>query len=66
MILTKKATLEILETMPEKFSAQEFIDAIIIGKIKIAQQQVKDGDFLTEEEMDAEIQNWPKTAQTQP
>jgi predicted transcriptional regulator len=31
---------------------------IISEKIEIALQQIEDGDFLTEEEMDKEIDSW--------
>jgi predicted transcriptional regulator len=39
-----------------KLTAEEEI--ILLKKIDIAQQQIANGEFLTEEEMDAEIDSW--------
>jgi hypothetical protein len=59
MKLTKQWAYDILQTMPETFSANEFIDKIAISyKIAMAREEVRNGDFLTEEEMDATIQKW--------
>jgi hypothetical protein len=61
MILTKQWVYDVLDTMPEMFSANEFIDKIIISrKIEMAREEIKNGDFLNEEEMETEIKKWLK------
>lgn len=45
--------------MPRKFSTYEFIAPVILmQKIEIARDQFKNGDFLTEGELDREINGW--------
>ncbi len=45
--------------MPRKFSTYEFIAPVILmQKIEIARQQYKNGQFLTEDELDREINSW--------
>jgi len=61
MILTKQWVHEILETMPEIFSANEFIDKIIINyEIETAREEAKNGNFSSAEETEATIPKWLK------
>jgi hypothetical protein len=42
----------------ETFILTEDEEAILLKKIELAQEQLKNGQFLTEEELDKEIDNW--------
>jgi len=58
-MLTKDKVKELVNHMPETFSIDDLIEEImLLQKIEIARQQIKDGDFLTEEELDKEIDTW--------
>ena len=58
-MLTKDKVKGIVDHMPETFSADDLIEEIILfQKIEIARQQIKDGDFLTDEELSKEIDQW--------
>lgn len=58
-MLTKKKVKELVDHMPDTFSVDDIVEEIILlQKIEIARQQVRDGDFLTEEEFDKEIDSW--------
>jgi hypothetical protein len=58
-MLTKEKIHELVDHMPENFSTEDLIDEILLlQKIEAAQQQVKDGEFLTEEELDSEMDKW--------
>lgn len=58
-MVTKEWVLAVLEKMPEKFSADDFIKEIYLTKkIEIARQQFKEGDFLTDEQLAEEISKW--------
>jgi predicted transcriptional regulator len=37
-------------------------EILLLQKIEIAERQIANGEFLTEEEMDAEIESWGKTS----
>jgi hypothetical protein len=58
-MLNKEKVKECLVDMPGKFSAYELIDPVVLmQKIEIARQQYKNGQFLTEDELDREINSW--------
>lgn len=60
-MLTKNKVKELVDHMPETFSVDDIVEEIILlKKIEIARKQVQDGEFLTEEELDKEIEqrNW--------
>lgn len=58
-MLTRESIEKLVKQLPDKFSADEIIERIIIlQKVEIAQQQIANGEFLTEEEMDKEIDSW--------
>jgi hypothetical protein len=45
--------------MPETFSVDDIVGEIImLQKIEIARKQIQDGEFLTEDELDKEIDQW--------
>ncbi|MBW4888142.1 hypothetical protein KXQ82_00380 [Mucilaginibacter sp. HMF5004] len=58
-MLSKNKIHELIDHMPEDFSADELIEKIILlQKVEIGRQQIKDGESLTEEEMDKLIDSW--------
>ena len=59
VMLTKDKVKELIEHMPESFSVDDLVEKIILlQKIEMGKQQIKDGDSLTEEEMDRLIDSW--------
>lgn len=58
-MLTKEKVKELVNHMPETFSVDDLIEEVILlQKIERARQQVKDREFLTEEELDKEFDSW--------
>ncbi len=58
-MLTKEKMHDLVDHMPENFTVDQIIEEIILmQKIEIAREQFKNGEFLTEEEMDKEIDSW--------
>jgi len=58
-MLTKEKVKELVDHMPETFSVDDIVEEIILlQKIEMARRQVRDGDFLTEEELDKEVDQW--------
>ena len=58
-MLTKNKVKELVDHMPDTFSVDDLVEQIIIlQKIEIARKQIENGEFLTEEELDAEIEKW--------
>ena len=58
-MLTKEKMHELVDHMPEKFSVDEIFEQILLlQKIEAARKQIKEGDFLTEEELDKEVDQW--------
>ena len=58
-MLNKEKVKELVYHMPEMFSVDDIVEEIILlQKIEIARKQIKDGEFLTEDELDKEIDQW--------
>ena len=58
-MLTKKKLLETLKDFPEKFSAEDLIERIILlQKIEIGLEQSKKKQVVSEEELDKKIKKW--------
>ena len=58
-MLTKDKIQELINHMPDKFSADDLIEKIILlQRIEIGKQQIKDEHCLTEEELDKLIDSW--------
>jgi len=58
-MLTKNKVKELINHMPETFSVDDIVEEIILlQKIEIARKQVQNGEFLTEEELDKEVDQW--------
>lgn len=58
-MLTKEKVKELVDHMPETFSVDELVEEVILlQKIEKARKQFREGNFLTEEELDKEIDSW--------
>ena len=58
-MLTKDKVKELVEHMPETFSVDDLVEEIILlQKIEIARKQLENAESLTEDELDAEIDQW--------
>lgn len=58
-MLTKDKVKELVDHMPDTFSVDDLVERVIIlQKIETARKQVLNGEFLTENELDAEIDKW--------
>lgn len=58
-MLNKDKMHQLLDHMPETFSVDDIIgEIILLQKIEIARKQVQNGDFLTDDELDKEIDTW--------
>jgi len=57
--MTKEKIHELVDHLPEGFSLEDIIERIILlQKIETAREQIKDGEYLTEEEFDKEVDSW--------
>lgn len=60
-MLTKKKVKVTIDKFPEKFTVDELIDKIIlIDKIDRGNLQSEQGETITEEELEKEIEKWFK------
>ena len=58
-MITKTKVKETLEKFPEEFSIDELVEKlIIIDKVERARQQSKNGEVISEEELDADVEKW--------
>ncbi|MDB4925182.1 hypothetical protein [Mucilaginibacter sp.] len=58
-MLTKDKIHQLVDHMPDTFSVDDIVgEIILLQKIEIARKQVKEGDFLTDEELEKEIDKW--------
>lgn len=58
-MLTKNKFKELVDHMPEIFSVDDLVaEIILLQKTEIARKQIMDGEFLTEDELDEEIEKW--------
>ena len=60
-MITKTKLIETIDKFPETFSIDELIEkAILIDKIERGDEQSKNGNTITEEELEIEMQKWFK------
>ena len=60
-MITKSKLIETIDKFPETFSIDELIEkAILIDKIERGDKQSKEGNTVTEEELEKEMQKWFK------
>lgn len=59
LVIEKEKIQEMLNKAPDNINIDDFIDQIIItAKIEKALEQVANGQYLTSEQLDAEIEKW--------
>ncbi|RVU01774.1 hypothetical protein EOD41_07395 [Mucilaginibacter limnophilus] len=59
MIIAKDKLEYIVSTMPDNVDVEEVFDRILLmAKIQQARKQIEEGNFLSEEDMDKEIDSW--------
>ena len=60
-MLTKQKIQDSLANLPEEISLEDFIDRLIVlEKIEEARKQLKNGESLSDEDLDQEIEKWFK------
>lgn len=59
MVITKDRLQYIVDGLPQSIDIQIVVDELILlDKTEKARQQIKEGKYLTEDEMDKEIDSW--------
>ena len=59
LVIEKEKIQELLDSAPDNVVIDDFIDQIIISaKIEKALDQLANGQFLTSEQLDEEIEKW--------
>ena len=59
LVIEKVKIRELLDNAPDSIIIEDFIDQIIISaKIEKALDQLANGQFLTSEQLDEEIEKW--------
>ena len=60
-MIKKKQLKETLERLPEEFLLEDFMDQLILlDKIERADTQSQNGDVISEEELEKEMEKWFK------
>lgn len=60
-MLTKTKLIETLSQLPERFTVDELIGkAILIDKIERGDRQSENGETISEEDLDKEMEKWFK------
>lgn len=60
-MLTKTKLIETIREFPERFTVDELINKLIlIDKIERGNQQSENGETITEEDLDRDMQKWFK------
>ena len=60
-MITKAKLIETIDKFPDTFSIDELIEkAILIDKIERGDEQSKNGNTISEEELEKEMQKWFK------
>jgi predicted transcriptional regulator len=58
-MLNKTKVKELVDHMPETFSVDDIVEQIVVlQKIEAAREEINNGEFYTEKELDAEIDKW--------
>ncbi len=58
-MLAKEKVQSLIDKMPANFDADYLIEQIILlQKIEIARAQISNGEFLSDEDLDKEVETW--------
>lgn len=58
-MLTKEKVRQLVDHMPDTFSVDDIVgEIILLQKIEMARKQIANGEFITQEELDKEIDMW--------
>jgi len=58
-MLTKTKVLELVDHMPDEFSADDlFAKVILMQKIEIAQKEIENGEGIDWEDLKKEMESW--------
>lgn len=58
-MLTKTTLKEQIENFPDKFSIDELVERLILmEKVERGNKQSENGEVITDEELDKEIEKW--------
>ncbi len=58
-MLTKEKVQELVNHMPDTFSIDDLVEKVILlQKIEQAQEEIKNGEFYTWEEVEKEMDSW--------
>jgi len=59
MQITKKIVQKIVDHLPAKVDIDTlFEELLLVAKLEESKNQIKNGEFLTDEELDQEIKSW--------
>ena len=59
LTLNKECILRIINDFPQEGILEDLIDQVILtAKIETARERVKNGEYLTEKELDEEMKSW--------
>ena len=59
MQITKKIIQKIVDHLPAKVDIDTlFEELLLVAKLEESKNQIKNGEFLTDEELDQEIKSW--------
>lgn len=59
MKITKEVVQKIVDHLPAEFDIDTlFEELLLVAKLEEAKNQIKNGEFLTDEELDQEINSW--------
>ena len=59
MQITKEALQNIVNHLPAKVDIDTlFEELLLVAKLEESKNQIKNGEFLTDEELDQEIKSW--------
>ncbi|MES2798354.1 MAG: hypothetical protein V4683_20460 [Bacteroidota bacterium] len=58
-VLTKEDLQKQMDSLPEKFRLDDLVEKlIIVEKINLAKQQILEGKFISDEDLDQIIEKW--------
>lgn len=60
-VLEKTSFINFMQTLPDRFSVDEVMERVILlAKVQKAQQQLRNGESFSNDEMKALVKSWAK------